>query len=407
MRSFHRLGEAPWESWNVAGEPATSASDIVTVEKRSCASLRRRSAIGSSARQAHGCASRRSMAGTERCTSSRPRHHPDFRKDGKERMTKVAAATGAAPTYYKPLQDGGYTFVDGGVWANNPVMIALVDALTCFVVPRENISILSLGCGDEPYSVGNFKMMGGGLFAWWDIIHAAMRLQSQNALGQAGLLVGADRVTRVDAPALDDQIRFGRLVPRLERTARCRQLGSDGKRRTRGSDVSLRGCCSLHARDGRTTGMLKRLCSDGFVTVRVERTRPDRPAIQAFLKRYASEGRRLRKRLARLDRNDSRPLSLVWFPVRPPSSALPVARRCGLSRAYRPAVAPTPSRGTRRGAISTSTGRQPHGSDADVRSSCVRAGPPSRAVPSSFCTAAAYLPAASRSPDCPSHIPSR
>ena len=71
--------------------------------------------------------------------------------------------------------------------------------------------------------------------------------------------------------------------------------------------------------------MLKRLRSDGFVTVRVERTRPDRAAIQAPLKRYASEGRRLCKRLARLDRDDGRPLSLVWFPVRPPSSALPVA----------------------------------------------------------------------------------
>ena len=43
---------------------------------------------------------------------------------------------------------GGYTFVDGGVWANNPVMIALVDALTCFDVPRENVRILSLGCGE-------------------------------------------------------------------------------------------------------------------------------------------------------------------------------------------------------------------------------------------------------------------
>ena len=135
-------------------------------------------------------------------------HHPDFRKDGKERMTKVAAATGAAPTYYQPLQDGGYTFVDGGVWANNPVMIALVDALTCFAVPRERISILSLGCGDEPYNVGKFKMLGGGVFAWWDIIHAAMRLQSQNALGQAGLLIGADSVVRVDAPATDNQIRL-------------------------------------------------------------------------------------------------------------------------------------------------------------------------------------------------------
>ena len=133
-------------------------------------------------------------------------HHPDYRKDRTELMTKVAAATGAAPTFYQPLRDGGYTFVDGGVWANNPVMIGLVDALTCFAVPRERVCILSLGCGDEPYSVGRLKVFSGGLFAWMDIICAAMRLQSQNALGQAGLLIGADRVVRVDVPTTDDRI---------------------------------------------------------------------------------------------------------------------------------------------------------------------------------------------------------
>ena len=133
-------------------------------------------------------------------------HHPDYRKDRTELMTKVAAATGAAPSYFQPLRDGGYTFVDGGVWANNPVMIGLVDALTCFAVPRERVCILSLGCGEESYSVGKSKVLGGGRFAWVDIICAAMRLQSQNALGQAGLLIGADRIVRVDAPATDDKI---------------------------------------------------------------------------------------------------------------------------------------------------------------------------------------------------------
>ena len=135
-------------------------------------------------------------------------HHPDFRKDHKELMTKVAAATGAAPTYYRPLQNGGYTFVDGGVWANNPVMIALVDALSCFAVPRENISILSLGCGSAPYVVGRSEITAGGLFAWRDIFHAAMGLQSQNALGQARLLIGADRLVRVDVPAMDSPIEL-------------------------------------------------------------------------------------------------------------------------------------------------------------------------------------------------------
>lgn len=135
-------------------------------------------------------------------------HHPDFRMDREEFMVKVAIATGAAPTYFQPLQDGGYTFVDGGVWANNPIMIALVDALSCFDVARERISILSLGCGDEPYMVTGSKLSRGGGFHWRDIIAAALRLQSQNALGQAGLLIGASRVVRVDAPTMERQIEL-------------------------------------------------------------------------------------------------------------------------------------------------------------------------------------------------------
>lgn len=135
-------------------------------------------------------------------------HHPDFHKDRDERMIDVAMATGAAPTYFLPLEHGGYRFVDGGVWANNPVMIALVDALSCFDVPQERIRILTLGCGDEPYVIAGSKLTKGGMFHWKDIICAAMRLQSQNALGQAGLLLGADRVLRVAPPTMDHPIEL-------------------------------------------------------------------------------------------------------------------------------------------------------------------------------------------------------
>lgn len=139
-------------------------------------------------------------------------HHPDYRRDAGEWMRTVAAATSAAPTYYRPLLSGGYTFVDGGVWANNPVMIGLVDALACFAIDRGHIRILSLGCGSEPYIVRRSNIWPGGLFAWRKIVLAAMALQSQNATGQAGLLIGADRITRVEPPrefgkiALDDWV---------------------------------------------------------------------------------------------------------------------------------------------------------------------------------------------------------
>ena len=149
-------------------------------------------------------------------------HHPDFHNDAGESMAKVAAATSAAPTFFRPLQDGGYTFVDGGVWANNPIMIALVDTLSCFSVRPERIQILSLGCGDDPYIVGHSKIRLGGMLAWKDIIYAAMRLQSLNALGQAGLLIGADRIIRASAPTSENQIQMDdwtRAVSELPGTA--------------------------------------------------------------------------------------------------------------------------------------------------------------------------------------------
>jgi hypothetical protein len=67
-------------------------------------------------------------------------------------------------------------------------------------VTREQIRILSLGCGEGLYSVAGNKLSWGGMFQWRDIISAAMRLQSQNALGQAGLLIGPENLIRVEPP---------------------------------------------------------------------------------------------------------------------------------------------------------------------------------------------------------------
>ena len=38
------------------------------------------------------------------------------------------------------------------------------------------------------------------MWHWRDIINGAMRLQSQNALSQAGLLIGPEQIMRIDLP---------------------------------------------------------------------------------------------------------------------------------------------------------------------------------------------------------------
>lgn len=131
-------------------------------------------------------------------------HHFDYRMDWKERLLTVAMATAAAPAYFPVYKSGARFFADGGVWANNPVMIGLVDALTCYKLERRQVHILSLGTGDSEIRFTENQITHGGLIDWLQIISSAMHLQSQNATGQAGLLIGRDQLIRLNAPPMPD-----------------------------------------------------------------------------------------------------------------------------------------------------------------------------------------------------------
>ena len=62
-------------------------------------------------------------------------HHADYEQDWRRKMVEVALATSAAPTIYRALDTGGFRLIDGGVWANNPLILAVIEALVCYDVP--------------------------------------------------------------------------------------------------------------------------------------------------------------------------------------------------------------------------------------------------------------------------------
>ncbi|WP_158927354.1 CBASS cGAMP-activated phospholipase [Acidisphaera sp. S103] len=151
-------------------------------------------------------------------------HHPDYRKDRVERMVKVRLATSAAPTYYKAMPNNGYIMVDGGLWANNPIMNAVTDALACYDVDRSQVRVLSLGCGETSFRVDPVKAVGG-MFQWKGAILAAMRAQSLNALGQTFMLIGKENVVRLDAPETPTPIQLdGHQRAKVELPAMARAL---------------------------------------------------------------------------------------------------------------------------------------------------------------------------------------
>ena len=97
-------------------------------------------------------------------------HHPDYQNDRHKKFAHVALHTTAAPSYFPAVVDDGYVMIDGGVWANNPVMNAVVDALACFDVPRENLRVLSLGTGDGTFTVEPTAQNGG--VAQWGFLRS-------------------------------------------------------------------------------------------------------------------------------------------------------------------------------------------------------------------------------------------
>lgn len=61
-------------------------------------------------------------------------------------LWQAARATGAAPTYFDPIEIGGHKYIDGGLKLNNPTMKALEEAHSLW--PGRKIgTIVSLGCG--------------------------------------------------------------------------------------------------------------------------------------------------------------------------------------------------------------------------------------------------------------------
>ena len=70
-----------------------------------------------------------------------------YERDGNVPLSDAILASCAAPTYFDPRIVGPYLLADGGLWANNPSIIALAEALSKFKKGVEEVYTLSLGTG--------------------------------------------------------------------------------------------------------------------------------------------------------------------------------------------------------------------------------------------------------------------
>ena len=124
-------------------------------------------------------------------------HNERFKNDYKLKAVDVCLATSAAPTYF-PVYAGvhGQPLVDGGIFANNPTSLAIIEALTVLNWNPEEVRVLSLGCTQYafPEKPWYAKPFSGGLVDWGpNVTDLFMQGQSAVSHSMATLLLGRDK----------------------------------------------------------------------------------------------------------------------------------------------------------------------------------------------------------------------
>lgn len=132
------------------------------------------------------------------------RHHRDFERDHQLRMWRVAAATAAAPIFFRPVRiPGRGWFVDGGLWANSPIEVGVAEGLK-LGARLDEIEVLSIGTGTQAFhkagnSNGLFRHARHGLIGWGRmLVHLVMRTQVQRAKNLTNYLLPESHLRHID-----------------------------------------------------------------------------------------------------------------------------------------------------------------------------------------------------------------
>jgi hypothetical protein len=139
-------------------------------------------------------------------------HHSRLKRDHRVPMWQVGMATSAAPTYFPAfrLPTDQVRLIDGGVWANNPAMVGVTEAVSMFGQGLGQIRLLSLGTtsGLQPRPS---RLDNAGLVRWArgpNVVDVLMAGQSAGAFAQVQHLIGVDNAYRLNPSAPPELARL-------------------------------------------------------------------------------------------------------------------------------------------------------------------------------------------------------
>lgn len=125
-------------------------------------------------------------------------HLSHLRRDWRERAVDVALSTAAAPTYFPTMPLRGARLIDGGVVANNPMMVALTEAVGPLGINISNVKAFSVGTTTDVPQHPRLLDHGGRLMWAPAAVDVLMRAQSAGATNQARHFLGDTNFLRLN-----------------------------------------------------------------------------------------------------------------------------------------------------------------------------------------------------------------
>lgn len=113
-------------------------------------------------------------------------------------------ASCSAPSYFSPAQIDTHLLSDGGLWANNPSLLAINEAMTNLGAERQQIRLLSIGTGNNTdfnqthshnHSKKSWNLSGFGLLK---LIPMLLNLHEMTILNATQLLLERHQFVRID-----------------------------------------------------------------------------------------------------------------------------------------------------------------------------------------------------------------
>lgn len=106
-----------------------------------------------------------------------PHKEGNYTRDAKIKMSDVALSTSAAPTYFPVHEIHPHgRFIDGGVWANNPTLCGVQEAIEFFInqplhdgeVRYNNLQVLSISSVNKPSAENLAGNLDKSFLGWGD-----------------------------------------------------------------------------------------------------------------------------------------------------------------------------------------------------------------------------------------------